>query len=190
MPSKKRINLLLLLTAFVFGCNQPEGNRQKPDEVKSGNTILEIGNRPDTLYYDNGKPHSITIGGSSDFDSKTIEFYRNGQLKNVSEQGVFEGCGIQVGEELHYDSLGNLISKSTFYHNLPKNAKGCHDIHTIISTDIYHESGEIKLRKKRETFYESEFCDCGTWEYYDESGMLVKKEEYESCDDDKLDCAQ
>ena len=188
MPHKQSNKMFLIVIAFVFGCNQSQENKQKQEGVFAGDTILETKHRSDTVYYDEGKPHYITIDGSTEFDSKTYEYYRNGQLKNISEQGTFQACGIQVGEEFNYDSLGNLISKSSFHHDLPKNAKGCHDIHTIISTEKYYESGKIKLRMKRETFYESELCDCGTWEYFDESGMLTKKEQHESCDDDKLDC--
>ena len=188
MPDKRR-NILLILTVFVFACNPSEENKQS-DEVKTTEKIPASKSLPDTVYYENGNPQTITIGNPEGSGSKIYEYYHNGQLKQVSEQGTFQGCGIQVGEELNYDSLGNLTSKSSFNHHLPKDASGCHNTHTIVTTEIYYTSGKINLRKKTEAFYESESCNCGTWEYYDEAGTLTKKEKHESCEDAKLDCLQ
>lgn len=162
-------------------------------QIKHGNKVIEtktFEHATDTLYYDNGKPRHIIVGRSSDFDSKHYEYYKNGQLQSVREQGTVFACGNQIGEELNYDSLGHLLSKSTFKHNLPKDANGCHETHTVTSTTEFYLNGKIRLKKQQENFYESDVCDCGIWEYYDEQGKLIKKEKHENCNDDSLSCAQ
>ena len=162
-------------------------------QIKSHDTILEtkiFKQSSDTIYYPNGTPRSIIVGRSEDFDSKHYEYYSNSRLKTVWEQSTQFGCGNKIGEQLNYDSTGYLFSKTTFKHNLPKNATGCHETHTVETTREYYDNGRVRLKKQQEHFYESETCDCGTWEYFDEQGKLIKKEKHESCDDDSLSCSR
>ena len=158
------------------------------DKTTSKKVFEAIG---DTFYYDNGKPRLIIVGESADFDSKHYEYYQNGQLARIREQGNPFGCGAQVGEEVNYDSLGTLLSRSTYENSLPPGDVGCHQTYTVISTTEYYANGKVKLKKKEKTSYEAGLqCPCDKWEYYDEKGLLMKKEKHPSCENYKLDCEE
>ncbi|MDQ3111550.1 MAG: hypothetical protein M3R17_16810 [Bacteroidota bacterium] len=144
----------------------------------------------DTSYYSNGKPQFVNVGNSP-FDSKIFEYYSNGKLKRVSRQGVEFGCGMRVGKELNYDSLGNLVTEIIYDNYLPKDAGGCHETYTVISTTEYYSNKSIKLHKQEETAYEAgQECPCGMWEFYDKNGKLVRKEKFGSCNDAMMECSE
>lgn len=142
----------------------------------------------DTLYGANGRPLEVVDGAHAGFDTKHTVHHPNGRVQAVWEQGAPFGCGMKVGEELTYDSLGHLLTKAEYAHDLPKGAAGCHQSHTVTTTTAYHANGQPRLRKQEENFYESEVCPCGTWEHFDEQGTPVRKEEHGPCTDDKLEC--
>lgn len=161
-------------------------------ECRRNDSVIELmlfESTSDTFYYPNGNVSHVVVGPSPDFDSKHYYYYMNGQLARVSEQGIPFGCGNTVGEELNYDSTGILLSKTEFDHFLPDSAYGCHDTRTIMTTTEYYPNKKPQLIKQMVTAYEAGVeCPCGTWEYYDESGSLIKTGKYPPCRESNLDC--
>ncbi len=161
-------------------------------EIRSNDTVLSRSvyeRQSDTFYYPNGAIRHVVAGPSADFDAVHYEYYMNGQLKEKRQQGTSFGCGNAVGEELHYDSTGILLSKTEFDHFLPDSAYGCHDTRTIMTTTEYYPNKKPQLIKRMVTAYEAGIeCPCGTWEYYNESGLLIKTVKYSACKKSNLDC--
>jgi len=104
------------------------------------------------------------------------------------EQGEFEGCGIRIGEEIAYDSLGRKSHFKSFEHFISDDATGCHETRTVISVTSFHHNGVRKVVSFIESCYECEECPCGTWVYSDSTGATIKREQYEDCYDGNLDC--
>ena len=149
----------------------------------------EFQHEVDTEFYDNGKPEIVREGPWWDFDCKYKTFYRNGKLKSESQQGIACAMGIQVGEQLDYDSLGNLLDKISFNNICDTIYNSGHNTWTIATTIEYYPGNKMKAKKMNTSGYESGGdCPCGTWEYYDKNGNLVKKEKYPDCKDGNLDC--
>lgn len=115
------------------------------------------------------------------------EFYKNGQLKSLSEQGEMDGCGIQVGEELNYNEGGLLIQKKTFL-NLSYSSGNCHDIKIIIKVVDYNINGTILKTSSLKSCYECNQCPCGVDSIYNTQGDLIETIKHSDCDDFKMEC--
>lgn len=134
-------------------------------------------------YYPSGQLHFVYKYEEDKSHFSFKEYYSNGNLKQSGQQGVFAGCGIQVGTELNYDSDGNLLSKRIFENFLPEDAIGCHDTRIVISITEFYSDGNIKAEKQIETGYEADECSCGEWNFYNTEGDLTESQNYENCYD-------
>jgi len=138
----------IIIIIIAISCTSQNENIQ-PHSENSFETINEITNtQEDSLkneitYYSNGhiKSKIDYLEDENHFIYK--DYYSNGQLKLQGEQGDFNTCGIAVNDEFHYDSLGFLIEKKSYYHYLIDKNDGCHATQTIISDTLYYSSGRI-----------------------------------------------
>lgn len=168
-----------------FSCAQ---NFAKTNLIKGNAASNEVRNQKDSASLEQDSTNVLMLVEEHSEVADTIKtFFKNGKLKQLSLQGYVNSCGIQVGDELNFDKLGNVVLKRSFKHFLPKEVFGCHNIWIIISDTFYHTNGIISELRKTKTCYECEEYPCGKWIYYNSNGEVLKSENYESCDDMNFD---
>jgi len=159
------------------------------DSIVEHNTVDTLEWYEEVTYYPTGQIKDYlrhNLDSSYGFHGKT--YYPNGNLMREYQLGEFEGCGIQTGEEIIFDSLGSMIEIISFEHSIDDDGDGCHDTRSVISKSVFYSNGKTKMSSYIETCYECQECPCGTWVYFDSTGVITKKEQYEDCYDGKLDC--
>lgn len=58
------------------------------------------------------------------------EYYKNGKVKSVTRQGIFQGCGVPVGTDSLFNANGILSKTISYTHIKDAKLNGCHAIQT------------------------------------------------------------
>lgn len=144
----------------------------------------------DTAYYETGEIKDIVRYERNLYEYSYINYHKNGELAQIGKQGVVIGCGRAVDTTRYYYLNGRLSQETTYDYWLNEQYEGCHGTRMVLFNTHYGLSGKVKSKTFIETCYDCEECPCGTWEFYDENGLLTKTEEYGDCFDSKLGCLE
>ncbi len=115
-------------------------------------------------------------------------YYPNGKVSQNHYVYSRDAMGGTQGERIYYDSIGNLDSVLTNVDYIPEGATGHLDICGTV-TSRYYVHGILQRVTRYDIKYEAlSQCPCGSWEYYDSTGKLLRTEKYKTCGDGKTDC--
>ncbi len=106
-------------------------------------------------------------------------YYPNGNLKEITHQGHFNGCGISVGTDSLFTPAGKLLRTKSYNHFLTGN--GCHSTLTVTEEMVYFPNGKPKTVSQERIYYEGEAQKCGVWKGYNTAGKVVRKKEWGKC---------
>ena len=173
-----------LFLIIIFSCEEVE----RPIEVKfevSGKNFIpfveQIWDKEAKVTDQNDwAPHQVNDSG---WVADTL-YFDHGGVKKISFYGDFNGCGIQVGTEVQYDSIGNKRSERNYKNFQSNEEAGCHDTKTIIKTTYFRSNGLIEKVEFERTCYECEIWPCGWWKYYGEYGELEDELYWGDCWDE------
>lgn len=102
-------------------------------------------------------------------------YHKNGQVKTITRQGLYNGCGVPIGIDSNFNSAGILI-KTIAYDHSNKGGKGCHNIYTKSTITLYYENGRAKVEQFFLSCYECTPVAIGTWKWYDKKGNIIRYE--------------
>lgn len=161
-------------------------------EIRRNDSLLESKSYTlvaDTVFYSDGCVKEIRTGQSPEFDGKTREYFHDGHIKNVYQQGLAFGCGMRVGEELFYDSAGSVRTKIIYENMLLNEDVGCHQTWTIIDSIFYSPDGKLLEKCRYKTSYEAGIeCPCGEWTQFNKEGEILIRTNKGNCKDGILNC--
>jgi len=83
----------------------------------------------------------------------TIDYYPNGSIKEISEQGKLGPFGVETGIRFCFDIKGNLIKRIHFKYELPSQ-KSEMDILQIQEVSMYNTSGQMTKSYVLQSSYE------------------------------------
>lgn len=170
-----RFHFYILILNFLFGCSEYNDNyKENVKELKK-----EVsGNNADSISVNKVID---TVTGNYTYS----EFAAGKVLLRKWEETQING-GLATLWENHYYKNGELEKRVEFEYS---SGTTYHETHIIKKTEEFHPNGKIKSRQFKESFMMGEECDCGLWEYFDESGKLTKKDQKRgNCEDLELDC--
>ncbi len=101
-----------------------------------------------------------------------------GNLRSITRQGLYKGCGVPVGTDSIFYGNGKLNTTHTYKHFSPEQNRSCHKLITHRKTLQYYKTGQIKTKQEYSYCYECEPKPVGVWESYSPSGRLLHKEKY------------
>ena len=169
-----RLYLFLFLCFIVIGCAD---TYEKHVEKSLSNEKSETSVTDDSATV---VDKDDSISGNHIYS----EYHRGTLLRKWEETGMNGGLA-SIWEE-HYNKNGELEKRVEFEYS---SGTTYHETHIIKKTEEFHPNGKIKSRQFKESFMMGEECDCGLWEYFDESGKLTKKDQKRgNCEDLELDC--
>lgn len=149
-------------------------------------TVME--EKSDTLFSPGGQVASVHESPLFGNTEKYTDYYTNGKVRSRYECFDRDGMGGTTSEFSYYDSIGNLDSVISNKDYMPPGSQDHLSVCGVV-TYRYFKNGKLYLVKKYDEHYEGCYrCPCGTWEYYDTNGKLLKKDRFKNCGDGKTDC--
>ena len=111
-------------------------------------------------------------------------FHPNGQIASRWIQGQAYVWGAMLGS-MEWDSLGRKTREVQVAHSMRGAGPWRYEIRTI--TDFFPNGNPRRIRHWK-SFMESDVCPCGEWLFFNESGEIIRREIYTSCDDYEYYC--
>ncbi|MFZ6010543.1 MAG: hypothetical protein ACOYXT_09360 [Bacteroidota bacterium] len=167
--------LALINIVFLLGCTT---SQEEPDSGQNNSFQKETVTSADTTS------QIVESIDSISGNRYLKEYYLNGILKHEWEETQMNG-GLAVSYEQFYDSIGHLTQKKEYRYS---DGTTYDETHVVMKSTDYYSGGGIKVRRSEEYFMMGEKCPCGIWEYFDESGKLIKQEKKGNCEDFDLNC--
>lgn len=142
----------------------------------------------DTQFRADSGFESIHVHRLSEQTEMFVLYYPNGVVQREDRTYHYDGMGGTSSEDKYYDTLGIIDSSFSIQSYMPADATGHLDVCGVI-TSKYFTNGKLSKVAMYDVHYEGgNRCPCGTWEYYDGNGELLKKEVFKKCGDGKTDC--
>lgn len=146
----------------------------------------------DTTFYSDGGVKEIAI--KRIYATHREQYFRYDHddiLRYKYTLYSLDGMGGSEAERLFYDTTGLLITKEINRDYMPVDAQGHLDICGVVTTTTYYSNGQPQSIEITDHHYEGlTWCPCGTWEYFDSAGRVIRTERYKKCGDGKTDCVE
>lgn len=170
-----KVYIVLLLSFVAASCNGKNGSTSEKHKVSEKESIL---NAKDSI----GIRDSVdAITGNHIY----TEYTADGTRMRKWEEGGANG-GLATLWEERYNKKGGLEKRTEFEYS---SGTTYDETHIISKTIEFYPNGLIKSKIFQESFMMGEKCDCGLWEFFDESGKIIKKDQKQGdCEDFDLDC--
>ena len=133
--------------------------------------------------------HSHIFEGWGDAHAAWENFHPNGNIKRRTIEGTAHAWTVAVGA-IEWDSLGHKTSMSRIEESLPPGDEGGHfALRAIRTTTYFRPDGTIrKISRFSRSGEEAPECPCGYWQFFDEWGIEIDREEFAPCEDFAGDC--
>lgn len=106
-----------------------------------------------------------------------IELDQYGDIRFSGQSDLFHGCRLNTGTHYYYNDEQKLIQTITYTPTLPEGAEACHETHISEQSIQYYPNGQISQKSSYQYSYMGERRKSGLWQWFDESGELVKEEQ-------------
>lgn len=171
-----------------------DGNHTLMMEIRRNDSLTSRSvyrNESDTLYYSDGCIKEVDLGHTEDFERMYFLYGHDKILRFKYTSYSRDGMGGEVADRWYYDTTGILIRQEYNKDYMPPDAEGHLDVCGVITTTEYFPNGKVKSIKKTDNHYEGGYyCPCGSWEYFDSGGAIIRKENYQKCGEGNTDCEE
>lgn len=180
---KRILTLIFLLLIFNLS------NAQQSDRVNEiVNELKEVGSKPDTIFYKNGKIWWKSTLTTYEYNSETftlytgeqIQYYKNG---NIANESIYDKYG-NLLSWYGYDRDGNKMIESVTT-EIDSNAENLiqffeSEKHITFKREVKYykcsyKLGNYYLHKEGQTINGKK---SGIWKIYNENGNLKKEKQY------------
>lgn len=122
----------------------------------------------------------ITAGNPLNAFELNIEYYENGNINHKGYMTNIKGQTTAIGNWYYYSEDGVLFKIEEYVYPQQYMSHSEENVFYYRVERIFYPKGELKSKKIYKEFldYGSDSSLVGSWEYYDENGNLIKKEEY------------